>query len=85
MNQENNTTKEQDRSELHRAIWQIANDLRAIRRILEGDEPVRLIDECNTAELNENKETAKVLKKQKRDLTSLDGYIGVNIKSREAF
>ncbi|MFH0947465.1 MAG: type I restriction-modification system subunit M N-terminal domain-containing protein, partial [Elusimicrobiota bacterium] len=23
-----NTTKEQERSELHRAIWQIANDLR---------------------------------------------------------
>jgi hypothetical protein len=25
-----NMTKEQERSELHRAIWQIANDLRGI-------------------------------------------------------
>lgn len=27
-NQSSNTTKEQERAELHRAIWQIANDLR---------------------------------------------------------
>jgi len=28
MEKNNNSTKEQERSELHRAIWQIANDLR---------------------------------------------------------
>lgn len=31
------------------------------------------------------KKLAKTLKKQKRDSTSLGGYIGVNIKSRESF
>ena len=28
VNNNQNTTKEQERAELHRAIWQIANDLR---------------------------------------------------------
>jgi len=65
MTNNNNTTKEQERSELHRAIWQIANDLRGsvdgwdFKQYVLGILFYRFISENLTSYLNEDERRNK--------------------------
>lgn len=85
----NNTNKEQERSELHRAIWQIANDLRGsvdgwdFKQYVLGILFYRFISENLTSYLNEDEQRSGNKEFDYAKLSNVEAEFGRNDTIKE--